>query len=119
MLQEFGVRLAEIRQSRGMSQTDLSRASGISRRMVAYYERDDAQPPGAIVVKLARALQVSTDELLGVKPVQDVMKRGSTRLLNRLRAAEQLPPEDRRALLKYLDLLLRNKRPGSSRPHAA
>jgi hypothetical protein len=40
-------------------------------RMVAYYERQDAQPPGAMLIDLARALQVTTDELLGVKPVTD------------------------------------------------
>lgn len=33
--------------------------------MIAYYKRDEAEPPGAQLVPLAKALRVSTDEFLG------------------------------------------------------
>ncbi len=114
-LKEFGVRLTQMRQSRGWSQTELGRASGISRRMIAYYERDNSQPPGAIVVKLAKALNVTTDELLGVRSERKRMSPAQARLVNRLKRVEELPPSDRRALLKHLDLLLSQRRSESDR----
>ena len=47
-LEGFGPRLAALRQSQGMTQTELGHAAGISQRMVAYYELESAQPPGAL-----------------------------------------------------------------------
>jgi hypothetical protein len=38
----------------------------VSNRVVAYYESEGAQPPGSLVVDLALALEVTTDELLSV-----------------------------------------------------
>ena len=68
--------------------------------MIAYYEVQSAQPPGALLVDLARALKVSTDELLGVKPVRETLSPKTARLLKRLRRIEELPPADQRAVLK-------------------
>jgi hypothetical protein len=78
--------------------------------MIAYYARDGVQPPGAILVELAKALRVSTDELLGVKPVREVLSPKTARLLKRLRRVEELPPADQRAVLKLVDAMLETRR---------
>jgi transcriptional regulator with XRE-family HTH domain len=109
-LEGFGVRLAAMRQARGLTQDELGAAVGISNRMIAYYERDDAQPPGAILVELARTLKVSTDELLGVKPLSEKTSPKTARLLKRLRRVEELPPADQRAVLKLVDAMLETRR---------
>ena len=80
----FGIRLRAPRQVQGLTQDELGAAVGISNRMIAYYERDGAQPPGAILVELAKALRCSTDELLGVKPVRETLSPKTARLLKRL-----------------------------------
>jgi transcriptional regulator with XRE-family HTH domain len=67
----FGARLAQVRQQRGLSQEALAAAVGVSRRVIAYYEAESDQPPGALLAVLARTLKVSADELLGLKPVKD------------------------------------------------
>jgi len=105
----FGKRLSEIRRSRGMTQTELGKAAGVSKRVIVYYEQDDAQPPGAMLVDLARALDVSTDELLGVKPMDKRNNPKTARLLKRLKRIEALPPADQRAVLKFLDALLESR----------
>lgn len=111
-LEGFGKRLAEIRQSRGMTQADLGNAVGVSKRVIAYYEQDDAQPPGAMLVELAHALRVTTDQLLGVKPPKEKPSPRIARLLKRLQGIEQLPPTDLRVVLKMVEgLLERNARP--------
>lgn len=109
-LEGFGPRLAELRKARGMTQTELGAKAGVSYRMIAHYERPDAQPPGPILPDLARALRVTADELLGVTPVTDRTSPRTARLMKRLRRAETLPTADQRALLKFLDLLLDSRR---------
>jgi predicted nucleic acid-binding protein len=78
--------------------------------------RDGAQPPGAILVELAKALRVSTDESLGVKPVRETLSPKTARLLKRLRPVEELPPADQRAVLKVVDAMLETRRRSTPRP---
>lgn len=77
---------------------------------MAHYERDGAQPPGAMLVELAKALRVTTDELLGVKPLKQKASPKTARLLKRLSKIEQLPQVDQRAVLKFVDALLAARR---------
>jgi transcriptional regulator with XRE-family HTH domain len=89
-----------------MTQVELGEAVGASNRVIAYYEQEDAQPPGAMLVDLAKALRVSTDELLGLKPMREKRSPRTARLLKRLQKIEELPLTDQRAVLKVLDGLL-------------
>ena len=41
---------------------------GASQRVIAYYEGEGGQPPGALLADLARTLKVTSDELPGPKP---------------------------------------------------
>jgi len=83
---------------------------GVSPRVVAHYEADGAQPPGALLVELARALKVSSDELLGLKAVKEQSSSKTARLIKRLRRIEDLPPADQRAVLKLVDAMLETRR---------
>lgn len=66
------------------------------------------EPPVALLVDLARALTVSTVELLGVQP--ETLSPKTARLLKRLRRIEELPPADQRAVLKLVDAMLETRR---------
>lgn len=101
----FGSRLAEVRQGRGMTQAELGKAVGVSQRVIAYYETESQQPPGALLAELAQALQVSADELLGLKPVVEKRSPQRARLLKRLEKITDLPATDQRTVLKLLDAL--------------
>ncbi len=61
-------------------------------------------PPAAAIAVLARALEVSTDELLGVKPLKE--KGGGTpgdeRLWRRFQQIRALPERDQRAILRMV-----------------
>ena len=109
-LDGFGPRLTALRQSQGMTQTELGKAAGISQRMVAYYELESAQPPGALLADFARALKVSADELLGLMPPPPRVSPRTARLLKRLQRIEELPPADQRAVLKLVDAMLDTRR---------
>ena len=58
----------------------------------------------------ARSLKVSTDVLLGVKPVRDTLAPKTARRLQRLQRIEELPPADQRAVLKLVDAMLDTRR---------
>ena len=78
--------------------------------MIAYYECRSTQPPGALLVALALALKVSTDILLGVKPMRDTLAPKTARLLKCLQRIEGLPLADQRAVLKLVDARLETRR---------
>jgi transcriptional regulator with XRE-family HTH domain len=99
-------RLARLRQGQGLTQKALGARVGQSNRMIAYYEREDAEPPGALLPALAHALGVTTDELLGLKPLADAPAPKTARLRRRLQKVEELPPPaDQRTVLKLVDAL--------------
>lgn len=107
----FGRRLVELRKSKGITQESLAEKVGLSRRAVAYYETEGPRPPdGATLLKIAQILGVSVDQLLGAKAIRK--KRPSpkeARLLNRLQKVQDLPVQDQRAVLKYIDALAKTK----------
>lgn len=61
----FGEKLKLIRNERNMSQNDLAEKANISRVSIGNYERGDRVPTSDVLLKLANALGVSTDKLLG------------------------------------------------------
>jgi transcriptional regulator with XRE-family HTH domain len=105
-LKGFGARLADTRKRRAMTQAELGAAVGVSKRVITYYEQEDAQPPGAMLVDLAKALRVSADQLLGLKPPKEKTSPRTARLLKRLQRIERLPATDQRVVLKLVDGLL-------------
>jgi transcriptional regulator with XRE-family HTH domain len=108
-LEGFGTRLAAIRKGRGITQAELGSAVGVSNRVIAYYEQDQAQPPGPLLADLAQALRVSADELLGLEPLREKTSPGVARLRKRLRLVEQLPKADQQAVLKFVEALAATK----------
>jgi hypothetical protein len=90
---------------------------GASQRVIAYYEGEGGQPPGALLADLARTLRVTSDELLGLKPATDKPSPKTARLLKRLQKIEELPAADQRTVLKLLDAL-HESRQRTARPRA-
>ena len=64
----FGKSLARLRKERGLTQYEFADLLGISRNLVLHYERNCANPTMDFVVKAAKVLDVSADELLGLSP---------------------------------------------------
>jgi transcriptional regulator with XRE-family HTH domain len=71
----FGERLAQLRKAAGYTQVQLAEHIGLSQRMISYYEKTDDHPIAKVLRHFARALEVSTDELLGVAPMSGKPRR--------------------------------------------
>ena len=108
--EEVGERLGISPRTAKAHSDALRQKLGVSRRVVAYYEQADAQPPGPLLLDLAQALQVSTDELLGRRPLKTPPSSPKTvRLLKRLQQVETLPRTDQQAVLKFVDALVTSR----------
>ncbi|HEY8449714.1 MAG TPA: helix-turn-helix transcriptional regulator [Bacillota bacterium] len=63
----IGERTKRLRQQRGLSLTALARRAGISKAYLSQLENDAAKKPSVdIVMQLAKALDVSVTELMGI-----------------------------------------------------
>jgi transcriptional regulator with XRE-family HTH domain len=103
---DFGKRLASLRKELGLTQTELGEKVNVSCRVIAYYEGETHYPPAHLIEPLAKALRVSTDELLGVKLIKQQRDPQHAALWRRLKKIESLPKRDQKALLHYLDALV-------------
>ncbi|MBL0159216.1 MAG: helix-turn-helix transcriptional regulator [Bryobacterales bacterium] len=107
----FGPRLVALRKARGLTQVQLAEATHTTQRSISYYENDDGVPPSSIVVMLAQALQVSADELLGLKqppqaaPAVSDDDPETRRLWKRFQMVTQLPEKDQRAVIRLIHSL--------------
>jgi transcriptional regulator with XRE-family HTH domain len=103
----FGKRLAGLRNEAGLSQRAFAKQANISQRMVAYYEGHASPPPGHVIGVLADVLGVSADTLLGLsKQPTPSPRRSHPRLWLRFRQIEKLPASERKQLFSVIDAYL-------------
>lgn len=62
---KFNERLKKYREEKGLTQAQLSELAGITTRQIQNYEGDKARPRLDAAEKIAKALNITTDELLG------------------------------------------------------
>jgi transcriptional regulator with XRE-family HTH domain len=113
----FSQRLIAVRKARGLTQVQLAQMLGTTQRNISHYETGAGYPPAPVVADLARALDASADELLGVtgsnaKPAakgssQDQNDPQVRRLWKKFRQVTSLPDKDQRAVIRLINSLAR------------
>ncbi|MCF8069331.1 MAG: helix-turn-helix domain-containing protein [Desulfobacterales bacterium] len=106
--ESFGNRMAKLRNAAGYSQRDLARETGVSQRMIAYYEKQAKYPPTHLLPILAEALGTTADELLGMKKTNGSKK--DMRLWRRFSKVEQMNTKEKRQVLQILDTFIEKDR---------
>jgi transcriptional regulator with XRE-family HTH domain len=102
----FGRRLKEIRKRRGVSQVDLAQRLGIHQSLISQYERGYLRLHGALLVRLAQALQTTPDVILAVKTAPGDDHPLDRRFLRRLQKVDKLSTHDQKTLLRTIDAFL-------------
>ena len=92
-----------LRKKKGLSQADLGKIIGTSGDVIGRYERGDITPSVEVVSKIADALEVSVDYLLG-KTKMELDKQ----TLKRLEDIAKLPDENKNFVLNLIDMALRD-----------
>lgn len=70
-MKTIGERIQILREEKNLKQKDLAEMAGITEATLSRYENGKREPRGEIVSRLANALNVSTDYLLGRTPIQE------------------------------------------------
>ena len=104
--ESFGERLARLRKERGFTQVELAERVELIQAVISDYERGKLRPYADIAARFASALEVSTDELLGLETPAKRAAPLNRRFLRRLQAVDQLPKRDQEALLRTIDAFL-------------
>ncbi|MBW1825312.1 MAG: helix-turn-helix transcriptional regulator [Deltaproteobacteria bacterium] len=105
----FGKRLAYYRKAKGLTQKQLGDQIEVSNRVIAYYEGETNYPPAHLIVPLAKALEITTDELLGVTETRKDFDTRNTALRRKLKVVESLPQRDRKAIMHYINMISKTR----------
>jgi transcriptional regulator with XRE-family HTH domain len=104
----LGRRIARLRKARGLTQVELAARLDTTQTLVSDYEQDRRRLHAEMIVKVAKLLGVSADELLGSKPTRGAAGGAlSLKLTRRLHRIEALPPARQKFVLQTLDTLLK------------
>ncbi len=99
-----GEKILALRRERGLSQTDLAKKTGLTKRMVSFYERESGNIPAPKLELIAKALSVSIDELMGYKPSQLSLETNRS-FLKKLDKAKRLTDDKQKIIADLIDTL--------------
>lgn len=99
----LGEHIIILRKKKGFSQAELGKLAGTSGDLLGRYERDEVKPSIEVVIKIADALNVSIDYLVGKTDLE--LDKDS---LKRLEQIAKLPEEDKKQIFMVVDALLRD-----------
>ncbi|WP_126992223.1 helix-turn-helix transcriptional regulator [Thermosipho globiformans] len=72
--------LAEMRQAKNLTQQQLAKAINISRKSISHYETGRARPSLDVIIKLAKVLEVSVEEIYNALPKKEGEKEEFVRI---------------------------------------
>jgi len=107
-LTDFGRRLTKLRKKAGYTQVELAKELDVTQRMISYYEGQSEYPPAFQLPKLTKLLNVSADELLGIKPLKKT-RQPDSRLQRRLQQIEKLNTVKKRQIIQVIDTFIENE----------
>lgn len=109
----IGKRLRELRDSRGMTQTELAERLNIKQALVSAYELGTVRMHGALIAAFAKTLDASADEILGLERPRRNGTSTDRRVVRLLREIDGLSRRERDALLKTISNYVRGARAAS------
>lgn len=101
----MGARIAAFRKGHGMTQVQLAELMGVAQQTYASWEVGRSRVPVAMLPRLARALAVTTADLIGEEAAPS--RRGpSPRLLQQVERIQHLPKAQQRFIMQMIDTAL-------------
>ncbi len=105
----IGKRLAEFRKKRRLSQSELSKQTGVAQNMISEYEAGKMRMHGELIARFAIALDVSADEMLALDNLEPraKLKTISSKVRRRAEMLEDLPPSIKKHALRTIDMIVK------------
>ena len=98
---KFGLRLAEVRKNKKLSQDDIAKMIGVHAAVIGRYEREEVKPSIEVATQIAEALQVSLDYLVGA--TDQMLDKN---IPNRIQDIQKLSEQDKSHFYALLDAFL-------------
>lgn len=102
----IGQRLARLRKERGYTQRELADRIGIVHSLVSDYEKGKLRLYDQMVARFALALEVSADEVLGLKGNGAKAGKPTLKIVRRLGKIESLSATRQKTILKAIDFMI-------------
>jgi len=99
----LGQRITSLRKKKKLSQGELGKLVETSGDIIGRYERDEVKPSIEVVIRMADALEVSLDFLVGKTELE---LDSST--INRIQEVAKLPEQEKQQVFMVLDALIRD-----------
>ncbi len=99
----LGEHIILLRKKKGLSQADLGKEIHTSGDIIGRYERDEVKPSIEVANKIADALKVSLDYLVGNTSLEI-----DKTTLKRLQDIQKLPEENKNQIFSVIDALIRD-----------
>ncbi len=98
---DLGNKITELRKLKNLSQSQLAKNIEVSREIIGRYERNDATPSIDVAKRIAEALDVSLDYLVG-----NSEQKLDTDTRNKMQEINKLKPEDKKMVFTFLDAFI-------------
>lgn len=98
----LGDKITSLRKQKDISQTDLAKMAEVSREIIGRYEHNEVIPSVEVAKKIADALDVSLDFLVG----EGVISKFDKKTVKRLEDIENLPTDEKSFIYKVIDMAL-------------
>lgn len=99
----FGERLSTVRKTKKISQDELAKRIGVHAPVIGRYERGEVKPSIEVATKIAEALEISLDYLVGHS---DLLLEHD--VLDRVLDIQKLSDKDQEHLFAMMDAFLRD-----------
>ena len=99
----FGERLMLVRKKKNLSQSDVGKKININGDAVGRYERNEVRPTIEMATKLAQALEVSLDYLVGNTDIE--LDKAA---MSRIQEVTQFNEEEKNHIYVTLDAMIRD-----------
>ena len=106
LVMEIGNTITQLRKQRGLSREDLGNTVGTSGAVIGRYERGEITPSVEIANKIANALDVSLDYLVG--NASTVVR--DKKILERMETIADMPEAEQAQIFNVIDALIRDHR---------
>jgi len=99
----LGQHITTLRKAKKLSQGEMGKKVGTSGDIIGRYERDEVKPSIEVIIKIADALEISIDYLVGKT---DFELDSDT--LRRIQDVSTLPADEKKQVFMVIDALIRD-----------
>ena len=103
---QLGGRIASLRKEQGLTQVQLAEMLGLTQQMVASYEVGRRRVPVSLLPKIATALAVSVESLIGQEGAPPAKRGPAPKLQQQIERIQRLPRAKQRFVMQMLDTVL-------------